>query len=38
MSDETAKLLAQAIKEHAEAVVAASENIERGLRYFGSRF
>ena len=37
MSEETAKELARALSELADAVIIASENIEKGLIHFKSR-
>ena len=37
MSDETAKELINALREFADAVIIASENIEKGLIHFKSR-
>lgn len=37
MSEETAKELAKALREFADAVIVASENIEKGLVHFKSR-
>lgn len=37
MTEETAKLLIEALDRHSKAIIEASENIEKGLIYQGSR-
>lgn len=37
MSDETAKELTKALRQFADSIIVASENIEKGLIHFKSR-